>query len=96
MSKWTEVRDGLVAALDVNEVAEAAKDQLTASLINDGMPAIEAVADKFVEQVQAQAASETGWNAIRDKFVLPLLINGTIWTIKFVLSKSAMDGQKTA
>ena len=38
MSKWTEVRDGLVSALDVNEVAEAAKDQLTASLINDGMP----------------------------------------------------------
>ena len=88
MSKWTEVRDGLVSALDVNEVAEAAKDQLTASLINDGMPAIEAVADKFVEQIQAQAASETGWNAIRDKFVLPLLINGTIWLAKLVLSKS--------
>lgn len=89
MSKWTEIRDGLVSALDVNEVAEAAKDQLTASLINDGMPAIEAVADKFVEQVQAQAASETGWNAIRDKFVLPLLINGMIWLAKLVLSKSS-------
>lgn len=88
MSKWTEVRDGLVSALDVNEVAEAVKDQLTASLINDGMPAIEAVADKFVEQVQTQAASETGWNMIRDKIVLPLFINGAIWVIKFALSKS--------
>ncbi len=88
MSKWTEVRDGLVAALDVNDVAEAAKDQLTASLINDGMPAIEAVADKFVTQIQAQADTESGWNAIRDKFVLPLLINGTIWLAKLVLSKS--------
>lgn len=88
MSKWTEVRDGLVSALDVNEVAEAAKDQLTASLINDGMPTIEAVADKFVTQIQTQAVSETGWNAIRDKFVLPLLINGTIWLAKLVLSKS--------
>lgn len=88
MSKWTEVRDGLVAALDVNEVAEAAKDQLTVSLINEGMPAIEAVADKFVTQIQSQAASESGWNAIRDKFVLPLLINGTIWLAKLVLSKS--------
>ena len=77
-----------MSALDVNEVAEAAKDQLTASLINDGMPAIEAVADKFVEQVQAQASSETGWNAIRDRFVLPLLINGTIWLAKLVLNKS--------
>nr|DAI71021.1 MAG TPA: hypothetical protein [Caudoviricetes sp.] len=94
MSKWTEVRDGLVSALDVNEVAEAAKDQLTASLINDGMPAIEAVADKFVEQIQAQAASESGWNAIRDKFVLPLLINGGIWLVKLVLSKSATSDNK--
>lgn len=88
MSKWTEVRDGLVSALDVNEVAAAAKDQLTASLINDGMPAIEAVADKFVTQIQAQADTESGWSAIRDKFVLPLLINGTIWLAKLVLSKS--------
>lgn len=93
MSKWTEVRDGLVSALDINEVAEAAKDQLTASLINDGMPAIEAVADKFVTQIQTQAASETGWNAIRDKFVLPILINGTIWAAKFVLSKSTITEQ---
>lgn len=93
MSKWTEVRDGLVSALDVNEVAEAAKDQLTASLINDGMPAIEAVADKFITQIQTQAASETGWNAIRDKFVLPILINGTIWAAKFVLSKSTITEQ---
>lgn len=88
MSKWTEVRDGLVSALGVNEVAEAAKDQLTASLLNGGMPAIEAVADTFVTQIQSQAVSETGWNAIRDKFVLPLLISGTIWAVKLVLNKS--------
>lgn len=88
MSKWTDVRDGLVAALDITDVTTAAKDQLTASLVNEGMPVIEAVAAKFVEQVQAQAANESGWNAIRDKFVLPLLINGTIWLAKLVLSKS--------
>jgi len=88
MSKWTEVRDGLVSALDANEVAEAAKNQVIASLTGEGMEAIEAVADKFVEQVQTQAVSESGWSAIREKFVLPLLINGTIWAIKFVLSKS--------
>lgn len=88
MSKWTEVRDGLVSALDVNDAVDAAKTQLVNSLAGDGMEAIEAVADKFVTQVQAQATSEAGWNAIRDKFVLPLLINGTIWLAKLVLSKS--------
>lgn len=94
MSKWTEVRDGVVAAFDANDVVETAKQQIIESLSNEGMPAIEAMADKFVEQVQAQAASESGWNAIRDKFVLPLLINGGIWLVKLVLSKSATSDNK--
>lgn len=94
MSKWTEVRDGVVAAFDANDVVEAAKQQIIESLSNEGMSAIEAMADKFVEQVQAQAASESGWNAIRDKFVLPLLINGGIWIVKLVLSKSTTSNNK--
>lgn len=32
MSKWTEVRDGFVSALDVNDVVDAAKNQMVASL----------------------------------------------------------------
>lgn len=94
MSKWTEVRDGVVAAFDANDVVETAKQQIIESLGNEGMSAIEAMADKFVEQVQAQAVSESGWNAIRDKFVLPLLIDGTIWLIKLVLSKSTTTDNK--
>ena len=94
MSKWTEVRDGVVAAFDANDVVETAKQQIIESLSNEGMSAIEAMADKFVEQVQAQAAYESGWNAIRDKFVLPLLINGGIWLVKLVLSKSATSDNK--
>jgi hypothetical protein len=88
MSKWTEVRDGLEAALDVKEVAETAKNEMIASLTGEGMDALEAVADKFTAQIQEQANSETGWNMIRDKFVLPLLINGIIWAVKLTLSKS--------
>lgn len=95
MSKWTEVRDGMLAALDASDVVESVKQQIIESLSNEGMVALESVTDKFVTQVQAQAASETGWNAIRDKFVLPLLINGTIWAVKFVLSKSTVDEQTT-
>lgn len=91
MSKWTEVRDGLVAALDASDVVESAKQQIIESLSSEGMTALESVADKFVTQVQAHAASETGWNAIRDKFVLPLLINGTIWAVRFVLNKSTTE-----
>lgn len=95
MSKWTDVRDGLVAALDIKEVTESAKEQMLASLATDGMDAISAVADKFVTQIQTQATDETGWNAIRDKFVLPLLINGVIWAIKLVLAKSTTQATDT-
>lgn len=95
MSKWTEIRDGLVSALDTSEVVESAKQQVIESLSNEGMATLESVADKFVTQIQAQAANESGWNAIRDKFVLPLLINGIIRAVKFVLSKSTIEEQKT-
>ena len=95
MSKWTEVRDGVVAALDVKEVTEAAKKQLTDNLVNEGMPALEDVASKFIAEIQAQAASEASWNKIRDQFVLPLLINGTIWAVKLVLSKSTTETTET-
>lgn len=91
MSKWTEVRDGLVSALDANEVAEAAKNQVIASLTGEGMEAIEAVADKFVEQVQSQATTESGWSKARDLIILPLVINAAIWLIKLVFSKSTAE-----
>lgn len=91
MSKWTEVRDGLVSALDANEVAEAAKNQVIASLTGEGMEAIEAVADKFVEQFQSQAATESGWSKARDLIILPLVINAAIWLIKLVFSKSTAE-----
>lgn len=91
MSKWTEVRDGLVDALNVDEVTEVAKTQIVSSMTNEGMDTIEAVADKFVAQIQAQAGAETGWNKARDLIILPLVINCSIWLMKLVFSKSTTD-----
>lgn len=93
MSKWTDFRDSMESALDIADVTEAAKEQVIASLTGDGMDAISAVADKFVAQIQAQAADEQGWNMVRDKFVLPLLINGVIWAVKLTLAKSTTTQQ---
>lgn len=94
MSKWVEIRDGITSALDAKDVVESAKNQMITSLTGDGMDALEAIADKFVAQVQAQADTEQGWSAIRDKFVLPLLINGTIWAVKLTLTKSTTTQQQ--
>ena len=96
MSKWTSFRDSMESALDIADVTEAAKEQVIASITGDGMDAISAVADKFVAQIQAQADTEQGWCMVRDKFVLPLLINGILWAVKLVLSKSTTAAQPEA
>lgn len=93
MSKWVDFRDGMLAALDVKEVADTAKAELVNNLSTEGMAALGAVADKFSAQLQEQGKTENGWNAIRDRFVLPLLINGVLWGAKLVLAKSTPPKQ---
>ncbi|WP_418559415.1 hypothetical protein [Megasphaera massiliensis] len=91
MSKWTDVRDSVLEVLDVDNVTEEVKQQLTTNLINNGLPAIEAVANKFTAQIQAQAKDERGWTKVRDQVVLPLIISGCLWAAKLALNKSVQQ-----
>lgn len=88
MSKWTDVRDSVIDALNLDNVTDQVKVDLTTQIVNNGMPAIEDVADAFVTKIQAQASAETGWNKVRDQVVLPLLIKGAIYFVKTVLAKT--------
>ncbi len=88
MSKWTDVRDSVIDALNLDDVTDQVKVDLTTQIVNNGMPAIEDVADAFVTKIQAQASAETGWNKVRDQIVLPLLIKGAIYFVKTVLAKT--------
>lgn len=88
MSKWTDVRDSVIDALNLDDVTDQVKIDLTTQIVNNGMPAIEDVADAFVTKIQAQASAETGWNKVRDQVVLPLLIKGAIYFVKTALAKT--------
>lgn len=88
MSKWTDVRDSVIDALNLDDVTDQVKVDLTTQIVNNGMPAIEDVADAFVTKIQAQASAETGWNKVRDQVVLPLLIKGAIYFVKTILAKT--------
>lgn len=88
MSKWTDVRDSVIDALNLDDVTDQVKVDLTTQIVNNGMPAIEDVADTFVTKIQSQATAETGWNKVRDQVVLPLLIKGAIYFVKTVLAKT--------
>ncbi|WP_337506657.1 hypothetical protein [Megasphaera sp.] len=88
MSKWTDVRDNVVDALHVEDVTEDIKQHVTSTLMSEVMPVIENAVDNFCAATKEQAKTETGWVKVRDGIVLPLVINGAIWAVKFALSKT--------
>jgi hypothetical protein len=88
MSKWTEIRDGVLNTLNTEEVTEELKESVTQKVLDEVLPAVEDVAGKFIATIEAQAKDETGWNKLRDGIILPLVINGAIYVVKYVLSKT--------
>ena len=93
MSKWTEMRDDIVESLQVEEVTELVKQNLTRQIVESILPAVKTAADGFTDKIKEQAKAETGWCKIRDMHVLPLVINGLIYVVEKVLTKTL---EKTA
>lgn len=91
MSKWTDIRDGVLDALNADEVTEELKESVTQKILDEALPAVEDVAGKFIATIEEQAKSESGWNKLRDGIVLPLVINGGIYVVKYVLSKTVTE-----
>lgn len=91
MSKWTDFRDSMVDAMQLDSVVDDLKDQLVSSLTSDGFPVIEKLADAFVAKIQEQAKAEQGWNKVRDSIVLPLVIRVGLYMMKAVLAGSAAE-----
>ena len=88
MSKWTDFRDDIVESLQVKEVTEQVKQNLTKQIVESILPSVKTVADGFTAKIKEQAKAETGWCKIRDMFVLPLVINGVIYVVETVLTKT--------
>ena len=89
MSKWTDVRDNIVDALNVDVVTDELKDQVTNTLLEQVMPII-----GFSEKVKAQAPQESGWCRVRDGIVLPLVMEGLVFVVKTVLTKATAENAK--
>ena len=88
MSKWTDFRDDIVESLQVEEVTEQVKQNLTKQIVESILPSVKTAADGFTAKIKEQAKAETGWCKIRDMFVLPLVINGVIYVVETVLTKT--------
>lgn len=88
MSKWTEIRDNIVDAIDVKDVTEDVKQRVTAALLAEVLPTIENAVDGFTSATKEQSKKETGWCKIRDGIVLPLVMQGAVFVVKTVLTKT--------
>ncbi len=93
MSQWTDFRDDIVESLQVEEVTEQVKQNLTKQIVESILPAVKTAADGFTAKIKEQAKAETGWCKIRDMLVLPLVTNGLIYVVELVLNKTM---EKTA
>lgn len=88
MSKWTEIRDNIVRELHIDNVTEEIKRRVSASIVHEVLPPIEDAVNKFVTTIQTQAKGERGWCYWRDAIVLPMVMQGTVWLVKMVLTKT--------
>ena len=88
MSKWTDVRDNVVDALHVDDVTEDVKQHVTSTLLSEVVPLLENAVDSFCAATKEQSKTESGWCKIRDGVVLPLLMQGGVYVVKLVLSKT--------
>lgn len=88
MSKWTDFRDDIVKSLQVEEVTEQVKQDLTEQIVESILPAVKTAADGFTAEIKEQAKTEQGWCKVRDMLVLPLVIEGVIYVVELVLTKT--------
>ena len=93
-SKWVEFRDGIVNALNVEEVTEELKQKVSLVIINEVFPSIEESMEKFIKTIREQAPNESGWCRIRDGIVLPLVLEAVMLVVKTVLTKSLTEENK--
>lgn len=88
MSKWTDVRDNVVDALHVEDITEDVKQHVTSTLLSEVVPVLENAVDSFCAATKEQSKTEAGWCKIRDGIVLPLIMQGGVYVVKLVLSKT--------
>lgn len=95
MSEWVKIRDTALDALKQGavEVGEETKQKFLTNFIESGLPVVEAYAEQFKTTVSGQAANETGWNKIRDAFVIPFAVDLALWIGKKIVT---MVADKTA
>jgi len=93
MSKWVEIRDSLLGAMQVKDVGNKVKEDFISWLTTEGIEFAQSFADEVAKECKHDAPNETGWCKIRDGVVLPVALNVGIYILRTVLTKAAAEGK---
>lgn len=91
MSKWTDFRDEVVKATQLESIAEQTKNNVLTAIVSEGIPFVEATAQAFTHKLQEQAKEEKGWCMIRDKFIIPLAFSVGLFAMKNVVETTVKN-----
>nr|DAI46262.1 MAG TPA: hypothetical protein [Caudoviricetes sp.] len=91
MSKWVDFRDEIVKSVKLDAVTEQVKQNVMNAILAEGIPFIEATAQAFTAKLQEQAKNESGWCAIRDRFVIPMAFSVGLFAVKNILEITAKN-----
>jgi hypothetical protein len=88
-SKWVQVRDSIVDAMQAEEVGKELKDRFVGWAETEGINFIQAFADGVINECRKDAENESGWCRIRDGVILPVALNVGVYILTVVLTKAA-------
>ena len=94
MSKWTDIRDGVVDALKVSDIGSNLKTDFVKWLESEGIEFAQKFVDRIIEECKSDAPKESGWCRIRDAFVIPTVLNVAMYVLQLVLAKAAAETEK--
>ena len=87
MSKWTEIRDGVLAQINAETISSKFKEELYNKIVSEFLPFITDTGEQLAKALEESAKAETSpWCKFRDSFVLPTSIRILVWIVKTALT----------
>ena len=91
MSKWVEIRDSVLEALQLEEVGKGLKDKFVGWLGTEGIEFAQALVDEIKSECKKDAPQESGWCRIRDTFVVPVALDIGMALLKMIIEKAVAE-----
>ena len=87
MSKWTEVRDGVLSQINAEAMTEQFKQELYNKVVTEFLPFISDIGEQTAKALEESAKTENStWCKIRDSFILPTMIRVSVWAVTTMLT----------